>query len=773
MSAGAHPEDAGESRSRPRPTAMTRLLSAEVGRPSAAALEKMGLVTVGDLLRHYPREYPRRGQLTSLADLVEKEVVTVVARVASVKSRPLRDGNKRLVTAVVTDGLADLDLTFFTANAWQAASRVKQLSVGTHALFAGKVGSYRGRRQLVSPEVEELPQDLSADELAERADAIVPVYRATEKFSSLRVTKAVATVLGPLTEEDLPDPVPREVLARLGMVTALQALRGIHAPASDAQLAAARRRLRFEEAFVLQVALARRRAALAGLPASPYLPRPEGALSLFDAALPFTLTAGQRSIGEAIAGDLARTSPMNRLLQGEVGSGKTLVALRAMLQVVDAGAQAALLAPTEVLAVQHHTSLTAALGPLADTRRSDTSPGPAHGVKVTLLTGALPRAARVQALLDITTGRAGIVVGTHALLQESVDYFDLGMVVIDEQHRFGVEQRDALRARSGLPPHVLVMTATPIPRTVAMTVFGDLEVSTLRELPVGRSPIATHRVPEQWSRWVGRVWQRVREEVRAGRQAYVVTGRIGELPGDPPRAATGKPIAGTPRWWARSAVLGHEEVKPPEVGDDERRPPLAVVDVADELAEHPAMEGVVLGLLHGRMTSEDKDAVMSAFARGEVDVLVATTVVEVGVDVPNATVMVVMDADRFGISQLHQLRGRIGRGEHPGTCFLVSGTEDDAAVHRLQAVEESSDGFVLATTDLETRSEGDVLGASQSGRTSSLRLLSVVKHEAVIETARAEASALVAGDPDLGVHPVLRAELAALDEEREAYLARG
>ncbi len=772
-SGGAHPEDAAHGRSDPRPSASTRLLTRELGKPTAAALEKMGLVTVGDLLRHYPRTWVRRGELTSLSELVEGEVATVVARVLAVANRPLRDGRKRLVTAVVTDGTAELDLTFFTASAWQAASRVKQLAVGTTALFAGKVGSYRGRRQLSSPEVEEVPPDLTPDQLAQRADALVPVYRASEKLSSLRISKAVETVLGPLTEDDLPDPVPREVLRRLGLVPQLRALRGVHAPGSDAELAAAKRRLRFEEAFVLQVALARRRAALADLPASSYPAREDGALAAFDAALPFTLTAGQRGIGEVLAADLARTSPMNRLLQGEVGSGKTLVALRAMLQVVDAGAQAALLAPTEVLAVQHHRSLTASLGPLADTRRSDASPAPANGVKVTLLTGALPRGARTEALLDITTGRSGLVVGTHALLQESVDFFDLGMVVIDEQHRFGVEQRDALRAKSGLPPHVLVMTATPIPRTVAMTVFGDLEVSTLRELPVGRSPISTHTVPEQRSRWVSRMWARVREEVDAGRQAYVVTGRIGELPGDPPRAASGKPVAGTPRWWARSAVLGHQEVAPPEVGDDERRPPLAVVDVADELAEHPAMAGVRLGLLHGRMTSEDKDTVMSAFAAGEVDVLVATTVVEVGVDVPNATVMVVMDADRFGISQLHQLRGRIGRGDHPGTCFLVTGSEDAPALARLEAVEASSDGFVLAATDLATRSEGDVLGAAQSGRASSLRLLRVSKDEALIETARAEASALVERDPDLGVHPVLLAELAALDAERAAYLGRG
>lgn len=742
---------------------LDRPLKRELGAPSAAALEKhLGLVSVGDLLRHYPRKYVKRAELTPLEGLTEGEAVTVVARVASVRKRVLRDGRKHLVSAVVTDGVSELDLAFFAATPWQAEFRVRQLAVGTTALLVGKVGRYNDRLQLAQPEVEEVPDDLTEEELLARANAIVPVYPASEKVTSLTIAKAVATVLGGLGAEELPDPLPLSVRQRLGLLTLSRALHCLHQPVAASDYAQARRRLRFEEAFVLQVELARRRVALADLPASAYPPRREGIAEAFDAALPFVLTQGQREIGDQIREDLSSTHPMNRLLQGEVGSGKTLVALRAMLQVVDAGAQAALLAPTEVLAVQHHRSLTAALGDLA---RAGQFGAPTHATWVTLLTGSLSTAARRRALLEITTGEAGIVVGTHSLIQDSVDFFDLGLAVIDEQHRFGVEQRDALRAKSGLPPHVLVMTATPIPRTVAMTVFGDLEVSTLRELPAGRAPISTHVVRESKPHWLERTWARLRTEVLAGRQAFVVAPRIGG-------SADGAQASDGPAW-AALAVRGNGPVQPPPLGDGERRPPLAAVDLLEELRAHPALAGLGVELLHGRMPSEAKDAVMSAFAAGEVQVLVATTVVEVGVDVPNATVMVVMDADRFGISQLHQLRGRIGRGGHPGICFLATGTGEGPALARLEAVAASTDGFALARTDLEARQEGDVLGASQSGVRSSLRLLRVTHDEELITTARAEASAVVELDPTLELHPLLRAELAAMDAERQAYLGRG
>ncbi len=442
---------------------------------------------------------------------------------------------------------------------------------------------------------------------------------------------------------------------------------------------------------------------------------------------------------------------MHRLLQGEVGSGKTLVALRAMLTVVDTGGQAVLLAPTEVLAQQHHRSVTEMLGPLAERGLLG---GADSGTRVALVTGSMSAGRRRETLLEVASGDAGIVIGTHALLEDRVQLVDLGLVVVDEQHRFGVEQRAALaaKARDDSRPHVLVMTATPIPRTVAMTVFGDLEVSTLTELPRGRSPIATHVVASaEQPHFLDRAWERVVEEVRQGRQAFVVCPRIG---GD-----------------TRSA----EDV---DTGSDERRPPIAVLELAPALIERE-LSAVRVGILHGRLGTEEKDDVMRRFALGPaardgIDVLVATTVVEVGVDVPNATVMVVMDADRFGVSQLHQLRGRIGRGEHPGLCLLVSEMPSGTpARERLDAVARTQDGFELSRLDLEQRREGDVLGASQSGRRSSLRMLAVLRDEDVIAAARAEAGDLVGRDPELTSVPALaRAVAALLDEERADYLEK-
>jgi ATP-dependent DNA helicase RecG len=438
---------------------------------------------------------------------------------------------------------------------------------------------------------------------------------------------------------------------------------------------------------------------------------------------------------------------MHRLLQGEVGSGKTVVALRAMLAVVDSGGQAALLAPTEVLAQQHHRSITEMLGPLAERGLLG---GADHGTRVALLTGSQSAAVRRQMLDDIDTAEAGIVVGTHALIQDKVEFDDLGLVVVDEQHRFGVEQRDALRAKAKTPPHLLVMTATPIPRTVAMTVFGDLDVSTLTELPAGRPPITSHVVPT-WDKphFLERAWQRIREEVAAGHQAFVVTPRIGDDEGA--EESTGDDVA--------LDLLSA------------RRPPVAVVDVAAQLRDGP-LAGLRLEVLHGRLPSETKEDVMRRFAAGQTDVVVATTVIEVGVDVPNATVMVVMDAERFGVSQLHQLRGRIGRGSAAGLCLLVTEAEEGSpARERLEAVAATLDGFELSRLDLETRREGDVLGASQSGRRSSLRLLRVIKDEDVIEKAREDATEVVAADPELADHPELRDLVDRLvSDDRADYL---
>ncbi|HEX8496985.1 MAG TPA: ATP-dependent DNA helicase RecG, partial [Actinomycetales bacterium] len=500
----------------------------------------------------------------------------------------------------------------------------------------------------------------------------------------------------------------------------------------------ARQRLKWDEALVLQVVLAQRRAAAGAQAGVPRPGRPGGLLDAFDAATPFELTTGQREVGEVLAAELARPHPMHRLLQGEVGSGKTLVALRAMLAVVDSGGQAALLAPTEVLAQQHARSLRALLGPLAQGGELGAAEA---ATRVALLTGSLGASPRRQALAEAADGSAGIVVGTHALLSEGVAFADLGLVVVDEQHRFGVEQRDALRAK-GAAPHVLVMTATPIPRTVAMTVYGDLEVSTLTELPRGRSPITTHLVPvAEHPQWVDRAWQRVREAAAEGRQAFVVCPRIGEAQRDDD---------------------GGEEPGESTVGEDGRRPGVAVLELLPLLQEGP-LAGLRTAALHGRMPPEAKEEVMARTSAAELDVLVATTVIEVGVDVPNATVMVIMDADRFGVSQLHQLRGRVGRGAHASLCLLVSEAEQGSpARERLEAVAATSDGFALSRVDLEQRREGDVLGASQSGRRSSLRMLQLLRDTDVIVAARGAAGELVDDDPDLSRHPALAAAVAAM-----------
>ncbi|MFY4718422.1 ATP-dependent DNA helicase RecG [Streptomyces sp. LaBMicrA B280] len=714
--------------------------------------EHLGLHTVGDLLHHYPRRYEERGQLTHLADLPMDEHVTVVAQVAEARlhsfasSRAPRGKGQRL-EVTITDGSGRLQLVFFGNGVHKPH---KDLLPGTRAMFAGKVSVFNHRLQLAHPAYELLRGE--GEEAVESwAGSLIPLYPATAKLESWKIGKAVQTVL-PAAQEAL-DPLPPALCEGRGLLPLPEALLKIHRPATKADIAAARARLKWDEAFVLQVALARRRYADAQLPAVARRPRADGLLTAFDDRLPFTLTEGQQKVSREIFADLATEHPMHRLLQGEVGSGKTLVALRAMLAVVDAGGQAALLAPTEVLAQQHHRSVTEMMGDLAE---GGMLGGTEHATKVVLLTGSMGAAARRKALLDLATGEAGIVIGTHALIEDKVQFHDLGLVVVDEQHRFGVEQRDALRGKGKQPPHLLVMTATPIPRTVAMTVFGDLETSVLDQLPAGRSPIASHVVPAaDKPHFLARAWERVREEVENGHQAYVVCPRIGD---DIDEAAD-------PKKAARKKSAEDEA---------EKRPPLAVLDVADQLAKGP-LQGLRVEVLHGRMHPDDKDAVMRRFAAAETDVLVATTVIEVGVNVPNATAMVIMDADRFGVSQLHQLRGRVGRGSAPGLCLLVTEMpEASAARQRLNAVAATLDGFELSRIDLEQRREGDVLGQAQSGARSSLRVLEVIEDEEVIGEARSEAMALVTADPDLDRLPGLRTALdALLDEEREQYLEKG
>jgi len=735
------------------------------GKTAKVLADGLDLHTVEDLLRHYPKRYAERGRFTDLAELRPDEHVTVLAEIAAVSRRQMQQRRGSIVEVVVTDGRGRLTLTFFN-QPW----REKQLRAGHRGLFSGKVSSFRGKVQLTHPDYQLLDDVLDDDmdegrveDPAAFTDALIPVYAATTVLPSWRLAKAVRMVLDTLDETvDAADPLPELVRRRHRLPRLRVMLECLHQPRSDHDVAMARRRLRWEEAFLLQTVLAQRRAAIEATPATPRCATPGGLLEAFDARLPFTLTTGQLEVGAQLADELAQRHPMHRLLQGEVGSGKTVVALRAMLTVVDAGGQAALLAPTEVLAQQHHRVLTALLGPLAE---GGLLGGAEAGTRVALLTGSQGAAVRRRALLDAASGDAGIVVGTHALLEEDVVFFDLGLVVVDEQHRFGVEQRDTLRAKADKPPHLLVMTATPIPRTVAMTVFGDLEISTLHELPAGRSIVATHVVPvAEKPAFLQRTWERIREEVAAGRQVYVVCSRIGEQP-----PATGERVAGDAGdELGEAASADHDADVGADAAAQPRRPPLAVLDIAPMLTDGP-LAGLRIDMLHGRMSADDKDGAMRRFGAGEIDVLVATTVIEVGVDVPNATVMVVLDAERFGVSQLHQLRGRVGRGDAPGLCLLVTDAPAGTPARgRLDAVAATLDGFELARVDLEQRREGDVLGASQSGGRSGLRWLGVIRDEDIIKAARQEASALVAADPQLRGHPALATAVATLIEGERA-----
>lgn len=719
------------------------------GRTAKALADKLDLHTLGDLLRYYPRRYDRRGELTDLALLREGEDVTVQAKVLDARRRtiPARQGRRRMdmMEATVTDGTGRLHLTFFN----RGSHHQNTLVPGRLAMFSGRVSTFKGRRQLDHPEYVLLDDEgLEGEAARAYANELIPVYPAVKGLDSATIARSVGVALDYAV--DLPDPLPPELRDRKGLLDVHRALVRIHRPAEWAEVGAARRRLKWDEAFVLQLALAQRRQQAEELPARPRPGADGGILDAFDAQLPFTLTEGQKEVGERLAERLDATHPMHCLLQGDVGAGKTLVALRAMLRVVDSGGQAVMLAPTEVLAQQHHRSISAMLGALGRAGQID---GADTATRVALLTGSMNTAARREALLEAASGQAGIVVGTHALLQEHVSFADLGLVVVDEQHRFGVEQRDALRekARDGRP-HVLVMTATPIPRTVAMTVYGDLDVVALTQLPQGRAPISTHVVPaHEKPHFLTRAWERVREEVGQGRQAFVVCPRIGDGSG--------------------GAEAGDEVDTPPEDAPPGARPPLAVLDVLARLQEGPLAD-VRVEALHGRMAPDDKEAVMRRLTSGQTDVVVSTTVIEVGVDVPNATVMAIMDADRFGISQLHQLRGRVGRGQLPGLCLLVTEAEEGSpARERLAAVASTTDGFELSRTDLEMRREGDVLGDAQSGARSSLRMLTLVKDEELIGEAREEATRLVSEDPGLTGHPPLADALAALlPEERAEYL---
>jgi len=742
---------------------MASKLSAAIGGVSAKKLkDSFGFETVEDLLLHYPRTYFEEGETTDLEQLPKGEHVTLSAKIISSRLAEYRD--KRTgqmayrVEALVSTGDSELSLTFFDKHRHTATWRKGVLAAGDHVLFSGKIDRFRDRLQLVHPKCEifkneayETAEDIAAEKLS-KLKKFRPIYAASVKVQTWDIEESVKIVLEMI--DDVPEVVPPEVREKQDVISSALALAWIHRPEDWRQAEAARKALRFREAFVTQAVLAQRRAALMAVPAQPRKGVVAGLLDRFDERLPFELTRGQVDVSQQILDDLATGHPMHRLLQGEVGSGKTVVALRAMLRVVDSGGQAALLAPTEVLAQQHHRSITAMLGDLA---AGGMLGGAQDGTQVALLTGSLGAAARKSAMLDAASGAAGILVGTHALLEEKVQFAELGLVVVDEQHRFGVEQRAALTGKAGeQPPHVLVMTATPIPRTVAMTVFGDLELSTLTELPAGRAPIKSSVVPMlDKPDWLSHAWTRVREEAMKGHQTYIVCPRIG---GDT------KPAGNT--------FDGEEADGAPPDGEETHQL-AAVEEITPSLAE-----GVFAGLrvetLHGRLAPDHKERVMRSFAAGEIDVLVSTTVIEVGVDVPNATVMVVLDADRFGVSQLHQLRGRVGRGGLPGLCLLVTTSEKDSVARvRLEAVAAILDGFELSRLDLEQRREGDVLGAAQSGRRSGLRLLSVIKHEDVIVEARAAATSAIAGDPELSLQPALAEAVRRLNESEQAdYLEK-
>ena len=878
--------------------------------PSAKAISThLGLHTVGEMLEYFPRKYLPRGELSSFAELVEGQDVTIIARVVHVSTRTMAARRGKITEVTITDRLADatgqdtpagfgaggpvsvvpgranrpgasgasrvsgapaqnwqatgmhnprinalahatqnpaaqnpnlgrgaqpasysgyadsygqdsfaqdsfaqgglfgvpapsmtnpgagaligsqMKLSFF--NAWTAAREIHE---GETMMFSGRVGIYRGEYTLTNPHYALLSKDASGSDVTDAATAPVPVYRAPVKLPTDRISGYMAQLLEKVPLKELEDPVPYTI-RRARKVPSLEwTYRALHTPDSEDTWRAAQAQMRYREAFVLQSALARLRSVRAAYLTQPR-PAVEGGLAdqLLE-VLPYELTEGQQKVGAEIAADLSSESPMNRLLQGDVGSGKTVVALRAMLQVADAGGQSAMLAPTEVLAEQHLRSVLDILGDMAapedtdaDGSADDSAAGSAKGtparseeparVRVRLLTASMGTRAKRKVLQELADGTAQIVIGTHALLSDEVSFHDLGLVVVDEQHRFGVEQRDGLRGTDGALPHRLVMTATPIPRTVAMTVFGDLDVSVLDTLPAGRQKISTHVVPlAEKPAWASRLWRRAREEIDAGHQVYVVVPKIGE-DGDSLEegaaffGASSLNGAGTGAGNSAQGYFGQGG----STSSDGKVQLTSVASMYSYLSAENALVGVRIGTLHGRMDPAEKTAVMTAFERGEIDLLISTTVIEVGVNVPNATLMIIMDADRFGISGLHQLRGRVGRGGYAGTCLLVTRQEEGGVSReRLDAVASTTDGFELSRIDLAQRREGDILGAAQSGSKSTLRFLRALADADIIERAREDARSVVEKDPTLAKHPSLARTIdRALDADREAFLGRG
>ncbi len=752
------------------PITLETMLRSVIGTSAAPLESARSIRTVGEALDFLPRSYVDPSRPTDFKTIVDGEEVVLLATVARAITRPMRQRRGRMLVATVVDeDGGEMDLTFF-----RPFGHERVLVPGARVICSGTASTFARRRQLTHPEYQILrsePTPSDADTTPTQRSStlwilgrgLIPVYPQVKNMSPIRLHAAMDLVLHALDE--LPDPIPANIRAARNLPALRTAYTLVHQPGSEKDVARAKWRMKYGEAFVIQASLASRRHAEDALPATPREATTDGLVDAFVQQLPFELTGGQVEVLASLREDLARPLPMHRLLQGEVGSGKTILALLSMLTVIDAGGQAALLAPTEVLATQHHRSISGMLGPLA---QAGMLSGAQRSTRVALLTGSQSAPQRRANLLLAASGEAGIVIGTHALIQDHVQFAELGLVVVDEQHRFGVEQRDALRAKAADAPHVLVMTATPIPRTVAMTVYGDMEVSTLRELPRGRQPIGTHVVTGDRPGWVERTWKRVAEEAAAGNRVYVVCPRIGE------DESEGEGADGDAE---RVGIAGADHPGPgvpqPVPAGEEGPVLYGVLQVHRALSQMPVTTDLRIGLLHGRMPAEAKDAAMLAFTAGELDVLVATTVIEVGVDVPDATVMVILDADRFGISQLHQLRGRVGRGEKPGLCLLLTQGVDGPAHERLTSVAATTDGFELARIDLETRREGDVLGASQSGGRSGLRHLRLARDEDLIVSAHDDAWSTVQADPDLSRHTPLREAIAALDADRAAFLERG
>ncbi|MFY9263561.1 MAG: ATP-dependent DNA helicase RecG [Actinomycetaceae bacterium] len=729
-------------------SAITRPLERVIGKRSATALAKLGLHTVRDLLLHVPFRLAQRGQLMPLDRIREGESVTVVAQVMDSQLRPMNNRRGFLLTISISDGEHDLDLTFFGKTRRPLAYHQSQLDIGTVATFSGTISAYRGRLQLTHPEYELLddPADVDPEKIARP----IPIYHSAQKVPSWHISRAIDTVLATLTPADIPDPIPQKYRELHNLPDKFTAITSLHHPENTAEFQRARIRMKHEEALVLQAVLAQRTINARQHQAPQCQPRTGGILEAFNARIPFSLTTGQRAVGEEIATELATSRPMRRLLQGDVGAGKTIVALRAMLQAVDAGYQAVLIAPTEVLAYQHLTTMQAMLGELG---QGGTLGAPDYATTISLLIGSLSAPAKRQALQQIASGEPGLIIGTHALLQDAAEIPNRAIVVIDEQHRFGVDQRDRLAHGA----HMLVMTATPIPRTIAMTSFGDLDVSTLTELPAGRQPIATTLVPATNQRWMERLWQRAREEIDAGGRVYVVCPRIS--------ATETEEDAGN---------SDEQDLLDVPIPSEKPRELASVEQVSAWLANHPALNGITIGILHGQLPPESKTHAMSSFTTGDTPLLVTTTVIEVGVDVPEATMMIILDADRFGLAQLHQLRGRIGRGNKPSICLAVSHIHPDSlAGERLAAFASTTNGFELAERDVELRSEGDVLGARQSGTSSSLRFLKVTKDGDIITAARQAVHNLFTVDPGLETCPQLRHAIETANNRSTEYLEKG